>query len=338
MKVGVVILNWNGLELLKSYLPSVVKFTYNHVIYLADNASTDESILWTRQHYPDVKIIAMQENRGYAGGYNQALKSVEEEVVCLLNNDVTVTEHWCDIIARLFETEPDLAACQPLLLDDKNPDKFEYAGAAGGYLDKYAYPYCRGRIFDTLEVDQGQYKTTIDLHWASGAALFLRRNAFDRVGGLDPDYFAHQEEIDLCWRLRLAGHKIGCASDSKVYHLGGGTLNNINPQKTFYNFRNSLFNIVKNDHQPRWWWRLFIRMLLDGIAGIKFLLEARPRHFFAVLKAHFSFYKRLGDFKHKRKKSTALLTHKTLPQPKIFLVYQYFVKGRRHYTSLKKHS
>ena len=333
MKIGIVILNWNGLELLKTYLPSVVEHSKNHVIYLADNASTDGSIKWTQKTFPEVKIIAMNENRGYAGGYNEALKEVDEEVVCLLNSDVTVTSGWCDAIATRFEKDAQLAACQPKILDDKKRDYFEYAGAAGGFLDRYAYPYCRGRVFHTIEKDEGQYDNVVDLHWASGACLFLRKSFYNEVGGMDEDYFAHQEEIDLCWRLRHAGYHISYETQSIVYHLGGGTLNSLNPKKTFYNFRNSLYNIVKNDHSNKWLWILFVRMILDGIAAIKFLYALQWNHFAAVLKAHFNFYLNLRKVWKKRQKVKSFTNYKIARNNDLSIVFQYFIKGNKTYNN-----
>jgi hypothetical protein len=331
MKIGIVILNWNGIDLLKTYLSSVVEHSRDHVIYLADNASTDDSIKWTQDTYPEVQIIAMDENRGYAGGYNRALKQVQEEVVCLLNSDVAVTANWCDAVNKRFETHPKLAACQPKIRDDKKKDHFEYAGAAGGFLDRYAYPYCRGRIFDAVEMDKGQYNDAVDVHWASGACLFLRKSSYHRVGALDEDYFAHQEEIDLCWRLRHAGFVISYEPQSVVYHLGGGTLNHLNSRKTFYNFRNSLYNIVKNDHSSSWIWILFVRMSLDGIAGIKFLLERKFSHFFAVLKAHFYFYRELLSLLDKRKDVKSFIEVGMIKKSDLSIVYQYFIKGKDRY-------
>lgn len=333
MKIGIVILNWNGLELLKTYLSKVVEHSKNHVIYLADNASTDDSIKWTQKTFPEVKIIAMNENRGYAGGYNVALKKVEEEVVCLLNSDVTVTSGWCDAIATRFEKDAQLAACQPKILDDKKRDYFEYAGAAGGFLDRYAYPYCRGRVFHTIEKDEGQYDNVVDLHWASGACLFLRKSFYNEVGGMDEDYFAHQEEIDLCWRLRHAGYHISYETQSIVYHLGGGTLNSLNPKKTFYNFRNSLYNIVKNDHSNKWLWILFVRMILDGIAAIKFLYALQWNHFAAVLKAHFHFYLNFRKVWKKRQKVKSFTNYKIARNNDLSIVFQYFIKGNKTYNN-----
>jgi GT2 family glycosyltransferase len=331
MKIGIVILNWNGIELLKTYLPSVVEHSRDHLIYLADNASTDDSIKWTQDTYPEVQVIAMDKNRGYAGGYNVALENVQEEVVCLLNNDVAVTANWCEVIKNRFETYPKLAACQPKIRDDKKKDHFEYAGAAGGFLDRYAYPYCRGRIFDVIEKDVGQYDDAVDVHWGSGACLFLRKSSYDRVGAMDEDYFAHQEEIDLCWRLRHAGFIISYEPQSVVYHLGGGTLSHLNSRKTFYNFRNSLYNIVKNDHSSFWIWMLFIRMLLDGIAGVKFLCERKFSHFFAVIKAHVYFYSELRSLLDKRKAIKSFTEVGMIKKSDLSIVYQHFIKGKSTY-------
>lgn len=335
MKIGIVILNWNGLALLKRYLPSVVKYSSDHTVYLADNASTDDSISWTQQQFPQVKIIAMDVNRGYAGGYNKAIHEVEEELLCLLNNDIEVTVNWLPPVIELFEKNRQIAAAQPLLLDDKKRTHFEYAGAAGGYLDKLAYPYCRGRIFNTLEENTGQYKDTTDLDWASGAAFFVQKKAFNEVGAFDEVYFAHQEEIDLCWRLRHAGHKIGIATASQVYHLGGGTLQTLSPKKTFYNFRNSLFNIVKNNHSNYWLGVLFLRMVLDGIVALQFLLGGKFSHFSAILKAHGSFYLGISNTLKNRKQvklfAKVILENKSM----YYIVYQYFIKKRKFFKDLK---
>ncbi|WP_438961243.1 glycosyltransferase family 2 protein [Nonlabens sp.] len=335
MKIGIVILNWNGLALLKRYLPSVVKYSGNHSLYLADNASTDSSIAWVQENYPSVHIIAMAENRGYAGGYNLALKSVEEELVCLLNNDIEVTEDWLLPVIQLFKQDPEIAAAQPLLLDDKKRSHFEYAGAAGGYLDRLAYPYCRGRIFNSIEEHKNQYAVTTDLDWASGAAFFVKKKAFGAVGAFDESYFAHQEEIDLCWRLRHAGYRIAIAVDSQVYHLGGGTLDTLNPKKTYYNFRNSLFNIVKNDHSSSWIGIIFLRMVLDGIAAWKFLLSGKAAHFMAVFKAHISFYLGLGNV-WKQRAEVQRFSKIIVPKSKVYsIVYQYFVENKKQFLSLK---
>lgn len=334
MKIGIVILNWNGLTLLKRYLPSVVKHSNDHTIYIADNHSTDASISWTQEHYPQVRIIAMDKNRGYAGGYNVAVKQVEEEVLCFLNNDIEVTENWLPPVLQLFKEHLEVAAVQPLLIDDKKRTHFEYAGAAGGYLDRLSYPYCRGRVFNSIEENTGQYKNTTNLDWASGAAFFIKKKAFVEVGAFDESYFAHQEEIDVCWRLRHAGYKIAVATTAVVYHLGGGTLESLHPKKTYYNFRNSLFNIVKNDHSTTWIATLFLRMLLDGIAGLRFLFTAKWSHFTAILKAHGSFYMGMTDMLKKRQEVKGF-SKGNLEKPLVYsIVYQYFVKKTKFYLGL----
>lgn len=334
MNIGIVVLNWNGIELLKQFLPSLVKFSKDHHIYLADNASTDSSVAWTQANYPEVSIIALEENLGYAGGYNAALKQVDEEVFCLLNNDVEVTQGWCESALSVFKNQPTIAALQPKIKDIKNRDLFEYAGAAGGFLDRFAYPYCRGRIFDTVELDTGQYDSIVDLHWASGACLFIRKDVFNKLEGFDERYFAHQEEIDLCWRIRHFGYNISFVPTVEVFHIGGGTLQHSNPKKTFYNFRNSLFNILKNEYATSWIGILFLRMILDGVAALKFLIEGNSGHFVAVFKAHLSFYKGFGEILKSRKNNRKSLFVKKAPLSNLSIVYQYFIKKRKIYVNL----
>ncbi len=302
MTVAVVILNWNGINLLKKFLPDVVKFSPEATIYIADNASTDRSVAYVEENFPGVKIIQNKINGGYAKGYNDALAGLSEEVFVLLNSDVQVTQHWLQPILKIFKIRTEVAAVQPKILDFKDPEYFEYAGAAGGYLDRLGYPFCRGRIIDHLEKDNGQYDDETEIFWASGACLALRQKAFYEVGAFDEDYFAYQEEIDLCWRFFNFGYKIRYSPDSKVFHVGGATLNSMNPQKTFYNFRNSLFNLVKNVPGSSVLLVVLVRMLLDGIAAFKFLFSEGPLHFTAVLRAHFSFYKQLPNVLEKRKK------------------------------------
>src|SRR5690554_5586351 len=246
LKTAVVILNWNGKALLEKFLPSVVRFSEGATIYVADNASTDTSVSFIAEHFPSIKIIQNTTNGGYAKGYNDALKNLDEDIFVLLNSDVEVTEKWLDPVIAEFARDETVAAAQPKILDYNNKSHFEYAGAAGGFLDKYGFPFCRGRIINTLEEDKGQYNEVAPIFWASGACLFIRSKAFRKVGGFDEDYFAHQEEIDLCWRLQGKNNKILSVGSSKVYHVGGATLGAGNAQKTFLNFRNSLFNLIKN--------------------------------------------------------------------------------------------
>ncbi|PTM06103.1 MAG: dTDP-Rha--alpha-D-GlcNAc-pyrophosphate polyprenol alpha-3-L-rhamnosyltransferase, partial [Bacteroidetes bacterium] len=289
MKIAIVILNWNGRKLLAEFLPSVVSFSKEATLYVADNASNDDSVDFIIKSFPTVNIIQNKVNGGYAKGYNDALKHIDTDVFCLLNNDVEVTKNWLTPIKSCFEQNSETAIIQPKILDYKNKDYFEYAGAAGGFLDKYGYPYCRGRIFNTLEKDELQYEGVSDIFWASGACLFIRTSVFEHLNGFDETYFAHQEEIDLCWRAKNLDYDIKYVSQSVVYHLGGGTLNALNPKKTYLNFRNSLFNLVKNA-KGNLFLLIFIRLALDGMAGLKFLLSLKPKHTFAIIKAHFSFY------------------------------------------------
>ena len=300
MKVAVVILNWNGVQLLEQFLPSVVKNSPEAVVYVADNASTDNSISYVNTFFPTVKIIKNDSNLGFAGGYNEALKSVDADIFALVNSDIEVTENWLKPIIETFEKEPKTAIVQPKILDFKRKEYFEYAGAAGGFIDKYGYPYCRGRIFETLEKDNGQYNDTCEIFWASGACFFIRSLVYNELKGFDADFFAHQEEIDLCWRTINKGYSIKYNSASVVYHVGGATLQQGNPKKTFLNFRNSLLMLTKNLPQKEMYSILFQRMLLDGIAALQFLLKGKTNHFLAVLKAHASFYSLFSTHYKKR--------------------------------------
>jgi GT2 family glycosyltransferase len=290
MKIAVVILNWNGKKLLEKFLPSVVQNSPEATVYLADNASTDDSISFVTKHFPTVQIIKNEYNFGYAQGYNEALKQVDTDIYALVNSDVEVTLNWLQPILETFKNETNTAIVQPKILDYKRKDYFEYAGAGGGFIDKYGYPFCRGRIFETIEKDLGQYNDTCDIFWASGACFFIRSSVFKELNGFDVDFFAHQEEIDLCWRAINKNYTIKYSGLSTIYHVGGATLNEENPKKTFLNFRNSLFMLTKNLAKEKLFKILFIRMLLDGIAGIRFLFQGKFAHFFAVLKAHFHYY------------------------------------------------
>ena len=301
MKVAVVILNWNGKELLQKFLPSVLSFSEEATVYVADNASTDDSVSFIKNNFPEVTIIQNKINGGYAKGYNDALKNLQEDIFVLLNSDVEVTQNWLSPILKAFKKEPDLVAAQPKILDYKNKDYFEYAGAAGGYIDKLGYPFCRGRIFNTIEKDTGQYDDTKKIFWASGACLFIKRESFQKAGGFDEDFFAHQEEIDLCWRLQTNGGIIKYIGTSKVYHVGGATLTAANSRKTFYNFRNTLLMLFKNVGGATVYFLLLTRMILDGLAAFQFLLQGKFKHIFAILKAHISFYSLFFTFLKKRK-------------------------------------
>ncbi|MHA7058905.1 glycosyltransferase family 2 protein [Aquimarina sp. M1] len=330
MNIAIVILNWNGRLLLEQFLPSVVKHSKEATIYLADNASTDDSIDYVKTSFPTVKIVKNHINGGYAKGYNDALSKITADVYCLLNSDVEVTKGWLIPIINTFEASEKIAAIQPKILDYKKKNYFEYAGAAGGYIDKLGYPYCRGRIFDTIEEDKGQYNDALDIFWASGACLFIRKSIFEEVGKLDEDFFAHQEEIDLCWRIQNLGYNIQFIGSSKVYHLGGATLETINPRKTFLNFRNNLLMMVKNTSGTFIWFIIFIRMLLDGVAAFKYLFERKPSHFLAIFKAHFSFYKNLPTFIKKRKKSKDTKKYYSISS----VVWQYYILNKKLFNHL----
>jgi GT2 family glycosyltransferase len=332
LKIAIVILNWNGQKLLEQFLPSVVDFSAKEAtIYIADNASKDSSINYVKSSFPSIKIIENDINGGYAKGYNDALKSIDADIYCLLNSDVEVTQNWLKPIIDIFKSEKNTAIIQPKLLDFKNKTKFEYAGAAGGFIDLFGYPFCRGRVFNHLETDKGQFNDVKEIFWASGACLFIRAKVYHQLEGFDEDYFAHQEEIDLCWRTQNIGYKIKYVGSSLVYHVGGATLQQANPHKTFLNFRNSLLNVVKNVPKKWFLFVIFSRLLLDGIAGIKFIIELRPIHTWAIIKAHYSFYKNLNKFLKKRKK----LLKKENYNLHTSIVWQYFVLGRKKFHQLK---
>ena len=300
-QTAVAILNWNGLEHLQTYLPSVVEHSQGaaHVVVI-DNGSSDESVVWCQQAFPSVEIIALNENLGFAGGYNAGLAQINAENYVLLNSDVRVTSNWIAPVLQAMEKEG-FSACQPIIRNDSDPELLEYAGAAGGFIDKDGYTFCAGRIFEVFESDTGQYASNREVFWASGAALFIRAEAYREVGGLDADFFAHMEEIDLCWRLKNRGHRIGVCGASRVFHLGGGTLQKISPFKSYLNFRNNLFLLVKNHHRAALYPMILRRMVLDGIAALKFLSEGSKPLFGAVLKAHRDFKEALPAMREKRK-------------------------------------
>lgn len=322
MKIAVVILNWNGVQLLEQFLPSVIQYSPEATVYVADNASTDESVAFIKNNFSTVKIVQNKTNQGFAGGYNDALKHIDAEVYALVNSDIEVTENWLQPIIKTFETEPQTAIVQPKILDFKRKEFFEYAGAGGGFIDQYGYPFCRGRIFDTIEKDFGQYDDNCEIFWASGACFFIRTVVYNELKGFDADFFAHQEEIDLCWRAFNKGYKIKYNSESVVYHVGGATLEQGNPQKTFLNFRNSLLMLTKNLPKDKLFRILFFRMILDGIAGIRFISQGKFAHFMAVLKAHFSFY-HLFSIHYKKRDSNQSDKYYKFKN----IVFQYFVNN-----------
>jgi len=330
VKIAVVILNWNGKELLERFLPSILSFSEGAHIYVADNASTDDSVSYVMKHFSKVTIIQNKTNGGYAKGYNDALKNLQEDIFVLLNSDVEVTEDWLIPIQKAFKKDTNLVAAQPKILDYKNKQYFEYAGAAGGYIDALGYPFCRGRIFDTIEKDNGQYNDIKNIFWASGACLFIKRTAFKKAGGFDEDFFAHQEEIDLCWRLQSNGGTIKYIGASKIYHVGGATLATANPKKTFYNFRNTLLMLLKNVRGSKVYFLLLIRMLLDGLAAIQFLFQGKFKHIGAILKAHLSFYRLFYIFLKKRKIWASNFMYYSIKS----VVWSYFTQKKRRFNDL----
>jgi GT2 family glycosyltransferase len=330
MTVAVVILNWNGRSLLEQFLPSVVKNSSEATVYVADNASTDDSISFVRENFPSVRIIQNKVNGGYAKGYNDALRNLDEDLFVLLNSDVEVTQGWLQTVISLFEKDTSVVAAQPKILDYKNREMFEYAGAAGGFIDKLGYPYCRGRVFNSIESDVGQYNDTTPIFWATGACLFVRKTAFWEVEGFDEDFFTHQEEIDLCWRLQAKGGLVMYIGNARVYHIGGATLEAANPRKTFYNFRNTLLMLLKNVKGAKVYGLIIIRLLLDAVAGIHFLVQGKGSHFFAIIRAHLSFYSLVPKFLKKRNKHATSLRYFKIKS----IVWRYFISKKRNFNGL----
>ena len=333
--VAVIILNWNGEKLLREFLPSVVANTDTSIadVIVADNGSTDGSRELLRKDFPQVKLLEFAENLGFAGGYNRALRETGYRYTLLLNSDVETPAGWLTPLHNFMEAHPDAAACQPKILSYKQKEKFEYAGAAGGFIDRNGYPYCRGRIFDTVEDDNGQYDIPVEVFWATGAALMVRTDLYEKAGGLDERFFAHMEEIDLCWRLLLMGHTLWCVPASHVYHLGGGSLPAANPRKTYLNFRNNLLLLHKNLPAADLRGALLRRRLLDTVAWAKFILTLDLPNASAILRAH-------RDFRRMRREYTThppvnLLTRsadRRTRRPDILL--SYFIKRKRHYSQL----
>lgn len=340
MSLVIVILSWNGASMLRRYLPSVVAHTPEAMarIIVADNGSTDDSLDLLRQEFPSVGVIALSRNYGFAEGYNQALRQLgsDFDLYLLLNSDVEVPEGWLSPLLDYMAAHPDVAACQPKLRAHHTPTHFEYAGGAGGFIDALGYPFCRGRIFDTVEADLGQYDNVCDVFWATGAALLIRSARYWEVGGLDGRFFAHQEEIDLCWRLRSRGHRIVCVPQSVVYHLGGGTLHKENPRKTFLNFRNNLLLLYKNLPPGRLQRVFFIRFWLDALASLVFLMKGEGRSFAAVWRAHREFYRIRRSFIPDRAANLCASRQDPIPeQYRGSLLVAYHLLRRRTYSQLK---
>lgn len=335
-KTAIVILNWNGAKMLRRFLPNVLDFSRDEaVIYVADNASTDNSLEVLKTHFSEVRLVLLDKNWGFAEGYNRALRQVEAEYYVLLNSDVEVSHHWLTPLIEFMDNHPDVAACQPKLLSENDRDKFEYAGASGGFIDRYGYPFCRGRMFDTVENDDGQYDYATEILWATGACMVVRADDFMQAGGFDTRFFAHSEEIDLCWRLRLAGKKIYCIPDSFVYHIGGGTLPKNNPMKTYLNFRNNLTMLYKNLPENDLRRVMSVRFLLDYVAAFQALLSGRIGDFCAILKGRKAFRKWKPEYKKVREQIQAM--RKVDNVTGIYgrsILWQYYVKRHRRYSEL----
>ncbi len=332
--VAIVILNWNGKTYLEKFLPSVVSHSSDMAeIIIADNASTDDSLTFLKEKFPDIRIIEMAENTGYTGGYNRALNEVDADYYVLLNSDIEVTAGWLEPIIGLMESDKSIAACQPKILDYNCKNKFEYAGAGGGFIDFLGYPFCRGRIFNNIEDDNGQYDDTIETFWASGACMFVRAKSFHEAGGFDDDFFAHMEEIDLCWRLKRMGHKIMYCGKSTIYHVGGGTLPKSNPRKTYYNFRNNLFLLSKNLKMPKLLFVLLLRVELDRLASVLFLLQGNFKDFKAVIRAWGGFitgYKRMRlKNRHKEYKRVSKIYRRSI-------VFSAYLQKKKSFNRLDK--
>ena len=328
---AIVILNWNGKNLLKKFLPFLVKYSADATIYLADNASTDDSISFVNDYYPMVKIIKNNDNFGYAKGYNESLKQVSEKYLCLINSDIEVSENWLEPIFNLFETNSEVGIIQPKILDFKDKSKFEYAGAAGGFIDSLGFPFCRGRIFDSLETDKNQYNDITPIFWASGACFFIRNQVFQDLNGFDENFFAHQEEIDLCWRAFNQNIHVYYCGKSTVYHVGGATLDVSNPKKTFLNYRNSLLMLYKNLPKEGRFGTIFKRLCYDGISGIRLMLQLKPMHCFAIIRSHFAYYGMISkykNFKNSNNKSNYFYTKD--------IVKSYFIDKKKTFKEINK--
>lgn len=340
-KVAIVILNYNGRNFLEKFLPSVIKYSSDYTIYVADSASKDDSVIWMQTNYPQIQLIQFSNNHGYAGGYNRALTQVKAEYYVLLNSDVEVTPNWLSPMIELLDKQPQIAACQPKLLAYDNKTQFEYAGASGGYLDWLGYAYCRGRIFEHCETDHGQYDTAVPVFWASGACLFIRAEMFHKIGGFDEDFFAHMEEIDLCWRLHIGGYQVYCCPESVIYHVGGGTLPPSNPFKTYLNYRNSLAMLYKNLPSGQKWKIILFRLILDGISSLRYLPKGQWRDIWAIIRAHFKFYAWIfGTLPQKRQKIMqeigSVKEQQSLPISPKSIIWAYFVQGLKTFDSFSR--
>jgi GT2 family glycosyltransferase len=334
-RTAVVLLNWNGIHLLKQFLPEVISYSPGASIVVADNASGDGSVEMLRSEFPTVRVIEINENKGFTGGYNEALRKINAEFYVLLNTDVQVTPGWIEPMEALFDSDPTIGAIQPKIRAFKQRSEFEYAGASGGYLDRLGFPFCRGRIFETLEKDEGQYDDCREVFWATGACMFVRSSVFNLCDGFDEAFFAHMEEIDLCWRMKNQGFRVMVEPRSVVFHIGGGTLDKGNWRKTYLNFRNNLELIYKNIEDRYLFRSIFLRMVLDGIAAFKFLFSNGYMHFWAIIRAHLHFYRLLPQIRQKRK----ILKQKINNRNSVgvytgSVVIDYFIRKKRKFNQL----
>lgn len=337
MKVSVVILNWNGQDFLRQYLPLLVKYSNlpEVEVVVADNGSTDNSREVVEQEFPSVRYLQLDENYGFAEGYNQALKQIEAEYYLLLNSDVEVTENWLEPLIEMMDADSSIGACQPKILQTEKPEYFEYAGAAGGFIDRFGYPFCRGRLLDVVEKDEGQYNESGEIFWGTGACLMIRSSVWEELEGLDVHFWAHMEEIDLCWRMKNRGYKIFYNHLSTVHHVGGGSLSYGNPRKIYLNFRNNLFLLYKNLPSVLLLPVLFSRMVLDGVAALQFLVTGQVAAFRKVFMAHVAFYRHLPNLRKQRKQLLSQVT--TEKHPQIYrgsLVWNYYARGKKKFGEL----
>ncbi|MEO0332284.1 MAG: glycosyltransferase family 2 protein [Bacteroidota bacterium] len=329
---AVIILNYNGVHFLEQFMPSVMAHSQGHRVIVADNSSTDTSLDFLRENYPSVEIFAFSENYGFAEGYNQALDRVENTYSILLNSDAEVTPNWIEPVLALMDQDDSIAACQPKILAYHQKNHFEHAGAAGGYLDALAYPFCRGRILDITEEDQGQYDSIVPIFWATGACFFVRTQVYKDLGGFDPSFFAHMEEIDLCWRMHRAGYRLYCQPQSIVYHVGGGTMPASNPRKTYLNFRNSTVMLFKNESVNSLLWKLPAKLGLDLLAALIFFLQGKPSDGQAVLRAAWDFIGKLSQWKRTYHVSEVSATQVQMAGSIVFAKY---VLGKKYFQDLR---
>ncbi|HEV8515339.1 MAG TPA: glycosyltransferase family 2 protein [Cyclobacteriaceae bacterium] len=335
-KVAIVILNYNGKNFLEQFLPSVLQFSDGAKIVVADNGSSDQSAEFVKEKFPEIEVVQLSENKGFCGGYNAVLKKVQATYYVLLNSDVEVTPNWLQPVIQLMDSDTTIAAAQPKILSYRDKNKFEYAGAAGGLIDILGYPFCRGRLFNSLEEDHGQYNDTVPIFWASGACLFIRADRYHEMGGFDEDFFAHMEEIDLCWRLSRAGYSIFYQGKSTVHHVGGGTLSASNPRKTYFNFRNGLSLLVKHQRFSSLLWKFPLRILLDWVAALHFLSTGSAVHGKAVIIAHLSFMKKIRlEIMKRAATARQVKGFNSTAMFRGLIVFEYFLQGKKSIDKLK---